>query len=288
MRILNKTVCICLAASILVLSSCGKDNKASSDKNEKSASSVAQSVADSSSKAEKSNIGKYLNAVAEKIKQGTYTMKCTVKADNSDEEMKLVRAVDNKNVYQIQQEKAGSYGIISAEGKTYNFDNATGMYQKTDAKPPLSIIEEVVNRNLPRSEDIEVELPQGTTAERYIFTGESYITYITFVFDVKTGDLKQCVLTYSIEGEDEVNETRTIDSFELAADKSYFDTSFLVKMADFGDMTKDEKLTFCKKVCKERGITSDDLDEYDVSEDDFRNIEFSAFLNLIYSVSEDK
>lgn len=286
MRILNRSLYICLAASVALLSGCGKDNKTSSKEDEKNSSSIVQSSNDSSSKAEESHIGKYLNALADKMKQGSYTMKCTVKSENNDEVMKLVRVVSNKNVYQLQEEKVGSYGIISVDGKSYNFDNAAGMYQKTDAELPLSIVEEVVNRNLPQSEDIEIELSEGTTAERYIFTGESYITYITFVFDENNGELMECILTYSIEGEEEVNEIRTVDYFEYEADESYFDTSFLEKMTDFGKMTKDEKLTFCKNVCSERGITSDDLDEYDLSEDDFTSIEFSAFLNLIYSVAE--
>lgn len=276
----SRFLCVALAVSVLSISGCekGKDDKSDIKKSE---SSVAESKMESLS--EVSNIGKYLSNMAEKLSNG-YTMHCTVTTSNSDKVIKLTRAVNGESVYQLQEESVGGYGIISVDGNTYNFDNAAGMYQKTDADARLSIIEEVINRNLPMSDECDYDSCEDVQIEQYVFAGESYITNISFVFDKKSGDLQKYSLRYSVEGHDDVIETRTIDKLQYEADEQYFDTAFLENMTDFGSLNDEDRQTFCKKVCTGRGITDTDLTQFNLCQEDFKDIEFSAFLNLIYTL----
>lgn len=287
MRIINKIFCVSLAALMLALSGCGKEEGSSlktESKTETSSAGVENSDAEESSLKEKSNAGEYLTRLAEKLKQSEYTMKCTVTGSAYDGEIKLTRAVSGQNVYQTQQENNGSYGVISVDGKTYNFDTSAEMYQLTEAEPPLSIVEEVINRNLPFTKgNTEVDDNQAVT-EQYTFTGDTYITNITFFFDKKNGDLIKYTLKYTIEGQDDMTETRIIDSLSFEADKSVFDLSFLDSMTDFDGMTEDERVSFCSNICSKKGMTSDDLSKMDISEEDFKKMDFSTFLNLIYSI----
>lgn len=287
MRIINKIFCVSLAALMLALSGCGKEEGSSSkteSKTETSSVGVENSDAEESSLKEKSNAGEYLTRLAEKLKQSEYTMKCTVTGSAYDGEIKLTRAVSGQNVYQTQQESNGSYGVISVDGKTYNFDTSAEMYQLTEAEPPLSIVEEVINRNLPFTEgNTEIDDNEAVT-EQYTFTGDTYITNITFFFDKKSGDLIKYTLKYTIEGQDDMTETRIIDSMSFEADKSVFDLSFLDSMTDFDGMTEDERVSFCSNICSKKGMTSDDLSKMDISEEDFKKMDFSTFLNLIYSI----
>ena len=287
MRNFNKVLCVWLAAFTLICSGCGKEESASKSESKADSSTtevVNSSSGESSSLAEESNAGKYLTKLAEKLKQGEYTMKCTVTNSAYDGEVKITRTVSGENVYQIQEESIGSYGVISVDGKTYNFDNLAGMYQQTESEPPQSIIEEVINRNLPMAQDREEDTPDGIVTEQYTYTGDTYITNITFFFNEKSGDLEKYTLKYTIEGQDDMTETRNVDLLSFEADQSVFDLDFIDKMSDFGSMTEDERFDYCKDICSKNGITSDYLNEMDISEDDFKKIDFSTFLNLIYSI----
>lgn len=287
MRIINKIFCVSLAALMLALSGCGKEEGSSSkteSKTESSSVGVKKSDAEESSLKEQSNAGEYLTRLAEKLNQSEYTMKCTVTGSAYDGEIKLTRAVSGQNVYQTQQESNGSYGVISVDGKTYNFDTSAEMYQSTEAEPPLSIVEEVINRNLPFTKgNTEVDDNEAVT-EQYTFTGDTYITNITFFFDKKSGDLIKYTLKYTIEGQDDMTETRIVDSLSFEADKSIFDLSFLDSMTDFDGITEDERVSFCSNICSKKGMTSEDLNNMDISEEDFKKMDFSTFLNLIYSI----
>ena len=288
MRIINKIFCLSLASLMLAFSGCAKEEGSSSKTESKTQSSSVgienSDASEESSLKEQSNAGEYLTRLAEKLKQNEYTMKCTVMNSVYGEEIKLTRVVSGQNVYQTQQERNGSYGVISVDGKTYNFDTSAGMYQLTEAEPPLSIAEEVINRNLPFAEgNAEID-DNGAVTEQYTFTGDTYITNITFFFDNKSGDLIKYTLKYTIEGQDDMTETRIVDSLSFDADKSVFDLKFLDSMTDFDGMTEDERVSFCSDICSKKGITTDDLSKMDISEEDFKKIDFSTFLNLIYSI----
>lgn len=286
MRNFNKIFCTSLAAILLVCSACAKEDSSSNNQSVDSGISGAISAVDSegSSLNEKAHAGEYLTKLSEKLKQGSYTMKCTVTNSAFDEEIKLMRMVSGGNVYQLQEESAGSYGVISVDGKTYNFDNSAGMYQQTESAPPQGIIDEVISRNLPMAEDREEDTADGIVTEQYTYTGDTYITNITFYFDEKSGDLKKYTLKYTIEGQDDMTETRNVDFMSFEVDQSVFSLDFLDQMHDFGSMTEDERFDFCRDVCSQKGITTDYLDKMDISEEDFKKIDFSTFLNLIYSI----
>lgn len=287
MRNFNKVLCVWLAAFTLICSGCGKEESASKSESKVDSSTtevVSSNSGESSSLAEESNAGKYLTKLAEKLKQGEYTMKCTVTNSAYDGEVKITRTVSGENVYQIQEESIGSYGVISVDGKTYNFDNSAGMYQQTESEPPQGIIDEVISRNLPMAEEREEDTADGIVTEQYTYTGDTYITNITFYFDEKSGDLKKYTLKYTIEGQDDMTETRNVDFMSFEVDQSVFSLDFLNQMHDFGSMTEDERFDFCRDVCSQKGITTDYLDKMDISEEDFKKIDFSTFLNLIYSI----
>lgn len=285
MRKFNRLIYISLVTAMLMLQGCGKENSDSAvnESSYVSSSSAVESAAESSSKTGEIHAGKYLTELANRIKQGEYTIKCTVTSSAYDDVIKLTRVVNGQNVYQLQEESIGSYGVISVDGKTYDFDNLSGMYQLAKSAPPLSIVEEVINRNLPMSEERDDDSTDGMAVEQYTFTGDTYITNISFFFDKETGNLKKYELKYTIEGQDDVTESRVIDSMEYKADKTVFSTDFLGGMQDFGEMTEDERLSFCRNICSKRGITSDKLSQFDISEDDFKTIDFNSFLDLIYS-----
>ena len=281
MRNFNKIFCTSLAVILLVCSGCAKEDSSSNNQSADSGISGAISAVDSESSSlnEKAQAGEYLTKLSEKLKQGSYTMKCTVTNSAFDEEIKLMRMVSGDNVYQLQEESAGSYGVISVDGKTYNFDNSAGMYQQTESAPPPGIIDEVISRNLPMAEEREEDTADGIVTEQYTYTGDTYITNITFYFD-----LKKYTLKYTIEGQDDMTETRNVDYLSFEVDQSVFSLDFLNQMHDFGSMTEDERFDFCRDVCSQKGITTDYLDKMDISEEDFKKIDFSTFLNLIYSV----
>ena len=72
MRIINKIFCVSLAALMLALSGCGKEEGSSSkteSKTESSSVGVKKSDAEESSLKEQSNAGEYLTRLAEKLNQ---------------------------------------------------------------------------------------------------------------------------------------------------------------------------------------------------------------------------
>lgn len=284
----DRFLCAFLVISLIAVSGCGKNEESSSVKSQSeidaTSVSAVQSETDSSSQVEKNQVGKYLKNIAKKLEKGEYTMRCTVSSSAYKGETKILRTVSGEDVYQLQSENAGSYGMVSVDGKTYDFDNATGMYQMTDAKPPKSMVEEVINLNLPMVEDLEDVPVDGIVMEQYTFTGDTYITNIVFYFDKESGDLQKYVLKYTIEGQDNVTETRVIDSLVYEADKSVLNLGFLDYMSDFGEMTEDERLSFCTRIAGIFGVTSDDMARMGIKENDYRKIDFNTFLNLIYSV----
>lgn len=281
----SKILCALLAFSAaFAVSACGKnDNDSSAADNVDDASSVVTSKADKDT-ADASNVGPYLKKAAEIYKSGKYTLKCTVTSTADDGAIKLTRVVNGDDVYQLQQEKKGSYGIISMAGKTYAFDNACGMYKTAKSVPSNNVVEEVVDRNLMQTKSYETE-EQGFVTEQYTFTGETFITNVKFYFDEQTGDLKKYVMKYTVEGQEDITETRVIDSISKTVDDSVFSLDFLDKMVNFENMTEDQRLGFCQGICSSKGITAEMMSNMGIKADNFKTIDFDAFFNLVYSYS---
>ena len=282
---INKATAILVALmSILAVSGCGKSDDDS--KTEESSLAVESSQADSQeSEDETSNVGEYLKNAAEIYESGRYTLNCTVTSSSYDGDIKLTRVVRGDNIYQLQQEPAGSYGVISVDGKAYDFDYACGMYQAAESVPATTVIEEVINHNLPMTDGHDNNIHEGYVTEQYTFTGDTYITNIEFYFDENTGDLKKYTMKYTIEGQDDITETRIIDSISEEVDESVFSLDFIDELADFEGMSEQQRQGYCQGVCSGKGITADMMNQLDITADDLKTIDFDTFFNLVYTFS---
>lgn len=289
---INKLLCLGAVLAIAV-SAAGCGSNAKSSEIEKEDSSEAASVSENSasdsnkdsSQEEKSNIGPYLSKTAKNYEKGSYTLKSTITSNSYENDIKLTRVVDGDNIYQLQEEKTGKYGVVSVGEKAYDFDYAAGMYIEAKSVPTQNVIQEVVKQNLPMTDVSEQFKEKGFVEEQYTFTGDTYITNVIFYFDEKSGDLKKYKMRYSIEGQDDIIETRTIDSLSNNVDKSVFNMDFLKKMTNFDSLSEDERLEFCKNVCTKKGITTDMLNEFGLKTDSFKTVDFDTFFNLIYTYS---
>lgn len=278
---INKILTVAIALiTVFAAVSCGKN----SDDSKSKESSVAESTVNSEeSEAEASNIGEYLKKAAEVYQSGSYTMKSTITSSSFEGEIKLTRVVSGDNVYQLQQETAGSYGVVSVGDEAYDFDNACGMYRKSKSVPVTTVIEEVVNQNLPMTDSDDADSDDGYVTEQYTFTGDTYITNVEFCFDKASGELKKYTMKYIIEGQDNIIETRVIDSISSDVDESVFNLDFINEMTDFESMTEEQRQGFCKGICSSKGITTDMMSKLDVTFEDFKTIDFDTFFDLVYT-----
>ena len=280
MKINKLIVSLIALATAFSLVSCDKNNDDKKDNKENQ--TIENSTVESEVASEQSDVGAYLRKTAELYKGGSYTLKSTVTSTAFEGEIKLTRVVDGNNIYQIQEEPIGSYGVVSVRDEAYDFDNACGMYRKSESVPVTTVVEEVVDQNLP----VNIRLNEGFVVEQYTFTGSTYITNIDFYFDEATEELKKYTMTYISEGQDNVTETRVIDSVSETVDVKVFDLEFLNKMTDFEELTESERQSFCKKVLKSKGVTSAHLDKASVTDEDLKTIEFDSLFNLVYTYGE--
>lgn len=284
---LNKILCAAAALTVVFsVSGCGKSEDSSSVQESVKDSSVSDSAeSEIESKSDASNIGEHLKKAAKIYESGKYTLKCTVSSTSYDGEIKLTRVVDGDNIYQLQEESAGSYGVISVDGKSYDFDNACGMYKTAKSVPTNNVVQEIVNQNLQVKVPIDAEKEKGYVCEEYTFTGDTYITNIRFYFDEKTDELKKYTMKYTVEGQDDITETRVIDSISSEVDESLFKLDKLNKMVNFEEMSEQQRLGFCQGICSSKGITSAMMSDLGIKVNDFKKIDFDTFFNLVYTYS---
>ena len=286
MNKLRKFFCVLIALSALSAVGCGDKDDDSSSVLENSSSQTESKTNDSSeSKNEKSLVGEYLKNASKIYESGKYTLKCTISSKTFESDIKLTRVVSDGNVYQLQQEKSGSYGVISVHNNSYAFDNACGMYKTAKSTPDKNIVEEVIEQNIP-VKSTETTSDEKYVTEQYTYTGDTYITNVTFYFDKTTGDLKKYLMKYTVEGQDDIIETRTIDSITNTVDETVFKLDFLKKMVNFEEMSEEQKMGFCQGVCVSRGINDQMLSDYGIKAEDFKKIEFDTFFDLVYSYSD--
>ncbi|MGN0601375.1 MAG: hypothetical protein ACI4I7_01550 [Oscillospiraceae bacterium] len=284
---IKKIACLLTAlAAIAAVSGCDKKEESSSVKEESSVVENSSKDDSEESIAEASNVGKYLKKAAEIYQSGNYTLKCTITSTSYDGAIKLTRVVKGDDIYQLQQEEEGSYGVISVGDNAYDFDNVCGMYKKAKSIPKNNVVEEVINQNLPVTDGHDSGAHKGYVTEQYTFTGDTYITNVNFYFDEKTGELKKYTMKYTVEGQDDITETRVIDSISSKVDESVFRLDFIDKMVDFEGMSEEQRLGFCQGICSSKGITTDMMNKLDITVDDFKTIDFDAFFNLVYTYGD--
>ena len=224
-----------------------------------------------------------LKSTAEIYSQGSYTLECTLTSTAFDGEVQLTRVVRNDDVYQLQQESMGKHGAITLDGKSYDFDYVCGMYRETENKPDLNVIEEIISLNLDRTNTHEDSGESGYVTEEYTYTGDTYITVLDFYFDKETKALVKYTTTYSVEGQDDIVETRTVKRLDNDIDESVFNTDFTSYLADFDSMSEDQRLGFCQGLCGSFGISTDDMYKMNITTDQFKTIDYDTLFKLVYT-----
>ncbi len=255
------------------------------DSSDSSNSQTADSKDDGNTQKEPAQLGEYLQKTENIYNTGKYTLECVITGDNIDGEIKLTRVADGENFYQLQEESLGSYGRIISGGKSYDFDFACNMYRPADGEKPLNVVEEIKDLGLACTS------PQQNSAadddnyivEEYVYTGDTYITALDFYFDKDSGDLVKYNTTYSVEGEDDIVETREIVRLDNTADSSVFDTSFIDGLENFDEMTEDQRLGFCQGLCGSFNISTDMMYDAAITTDDLKTISYEDFFRLVYN-----
>lgn len=235
----------------------------------------------------------------------------------------IYKVSDGDNFYQLQTNDIGESGSIRVGEECYDFDLVCGIYRKSSAEKPDSIIESVIEENLPMtSTHISEEDAEMYDVEEYTYTGDTYITVMDFCFDKSTGALVKYTSTYSVEGEDDVTETREfydfIPAFEpievlssdgdssLAAedssvtesslddnssesepviqeiDRSVFNTDFIQTLVDFNNMTEERRLGYCQAIFVTAGVSADELAQAEITDEKLKTISYEEFTSVVY------
>lgn len=284
---------MCVAAVCTAFAGCSdKDKSVSSAAADSSADSSAESAADStpqedtlsgSGQEEMQNIGEYLRGVADIYATKNYTLECTLSSTEFDGEVKITREVKGDNVYQIQHESMGDHGTLTLDGVTYDFDNVCGMYRTAESSPSLNVVEEIISLDLEQTDTHEPPAEDEYVIEEYTYTGDTYITVMDFYFDKTDKHLVKYITTYSVEGQDDITETRVIDRLDETVDESVFNTDFTNRLVDFDSMSEDQRLGFCQGICASFGITAENMYEMNITTDKFRNIDYDTLFELVYT-----
>lgn len=235
----------------------------------------------------------------------------------------IYKVSDGDDFYQLQTNDIGKSGSIRVGEECYDFDLVCGIYRKSSAEKPDSIIESVIEEHLPMtSTHISEEDAEMYYVEEYTYTGDTYITVMDFCFDKSTGALVKYTATYSVEGEDDVTETREfydfIPAFEpmevlssdgdssLAAedssvtesslddnsseaetviqeiDRSVFNTDFIQTLVDFSNMTEERRLGYCQAIFVTAGVSADELAQAEITDEKLKTISYEEFTSIVY------
>ncbi len=291
-----KKLCAALCACVMCLCAvgCSKDSKDSSSAAESKASVSTADKADSEkpadSKADESGAdsqvvneqGELMTKTAA-IFDGDYTLKTTcTEADGSKQE--VVRAKKGGNIYLKVTSDIGTSGFISVDGVSYDYDNVTGVYHKSDVTELDGVLESIVKQNLPRTYGhINGDETDDFDIEEYTYTGDTYITVIDLYFDKTDGSLKKYTQTYSVEVSDDTVSEYTVDELSEGAVDSLFDVSQATSLVDFDSMSEDQRLGYCQGIFNKAGVTTDDLSAGGYQTDDLKTISYDNFVSLVYT-----
>lgn len=231
-----------------------------------------------------SRIGPRLTSAYEIFSGEKYTFKCTLEADDLDEPVSIERYKSGSRLYQSQQTSKGKRGFLTSGGKVYEFDYLTYSYTDEGVALP-DVIESVVAENLPQTSS-HINAQEGEAAEEYTYMGDTFITVYDFYFDEKNGSLKRYTSTYSVEGNDDYVETRTVSELSSSVgDDSIFTPSFTTTLTDFSAFSSADRQTYCSDQCKKFGITEQMLVSNGMTTESFKKISYNDFLGLIYRYS---
>lgn len=292
------------------------DSKDSSDDNNSDGSP------DSENSSQTDNSGTLLKKTYDLLNSESYSFRMKY-TDFEGRVTEVYRAADGDDFYQLQTNDIGESGSIRVGEECYDFDMVCGIYRKSSAEKPDSIIESVIEENLPQtSTHIDEADTELYNVEEYTYTGDTYITIMDFCFDKSTGALVKYTTTYSVEGDDDITETRefydfipafepmevlssvgdssavtedssltessAVDSSSAAEtepqeiDKSVFDTAFIQSLVDFNNMTEERRLGYCQAIFVTAGVTPEELDQADITDEKLKTISYEEFTSVVY------
>ena len=231
--------------------------------------------------APRSETGERLKAVYDILSAGSYTFECELTGTNVPEAIDIIKIVSGDESYQLQKERLGSHGTVTFSGKTYDFDYVCGMYRESTEPLQPGIIEQIVKGNIPRTEAAAAD--DSYDVERYTYTGDTYITAADFFFDRKDGHLVKYTMTYTVEGKDDIVETRKVLRLDSEADTSVFNAYFADTLVNFDSMSEPQKLGFCQGLCATWGITADEMFELGINSGNLETIDYDTLFLLIHT-----
>ena len=279
------------AAVCVVCCGCGSSSKASSSAAESSSVQLEESTATDESSAEEflaepipeEEPGELLSKASEVFLSGTYNYMCTV-TDSEGNVTEIVRDAAPNNYYQLQTNRIGTSGSVCENGEAYDFDNVCRLCAKSNEAQLDNIVLEVCDAKLPHtSNHISVVDLQEYDIEEYTYTGETYITAFDFYFDKNTGGLKKCITTYSVEGSDDLVETREFFDIKGEADTSLFNLGIISTLTVFDELTQDECQELFEQICDNAGITDSDIVNYGTTADKLGRLDYDDIVELVYT-----
>lgn len=253
---LKITAALCAALIAVTCTACSnsssdkdKNNsfkKASSDKAEssdaKDSSADKESSPDSKDSALDNNNDTLLGRFCDFLSGESYSFRMKY-TDFDGKVTDVYRVCDGNDFYQLQTNDIGESGSIRVGEECYDFDLVCGIYRKSSNEKLDSIIESILDEGLPQTAThIDEEDAQLYNVEEYTYTGDTYITVMDFCFDKSTGALVKYTSTYSVEGDDDITETREfydfIPAFEPAEDSFSVTDSGMDSSADIQDSSQ--------------------------------------------------
>lgn len=311
MKIFKLAAVLTAAALAFSCTACSQKNSKkskSAKKNKTSSTAVNDSfpdeiVTDSEEDSVTAKDGVHIRQAYDLLQNDQYRIKLTY-TDASGYETEIVRIKDGDNYYELQTNDIGTSGFITVDGTSYDFDNVCGIYRKRNSAIPVSLIETVVDQDLPATDThINAEDAEIYDVEEYTYTGNSYITVMDFYFDKETGLPAKYTTTYMVEaanGDEGMKETRNIkeisygsddellttDGQTTAVDKSVFDMSFISRLVDFGVMTPEQKLGYCQAIFVTTGVSAEELSSAAMNDEKLKNISYEELTSLVYTYGD--
>ncbi len=215
-----------------------------SDNSDSPSDNDTNSSADSDDSSQTDNSDTLLRKTYDFLNSESYSLRIKY-TDYEGNVTDIYRVADGDDFYQLQKNVIGESGSIRVGEECYDFDMVCGIYRKSSAERPDSIIESIIEENLPMtSTHINEEDAALYDVEEYTYTGDTYITVLDFCFDRSTGAPVKYTATYSVEGDDDITETREfydfIPSFEPAENiSSDADSSFIAQDSSVTDSRTD-------------------------------------------------
>ena len=95
-------------------------------------------------------------------------------------------------------------------------------------------------------------------------------------------------MTYSVEGKDDIVETRTVLRLDSEADTSVFNAYFADTLVNFDSMSEPQRLGFCQGLCATWGITADEMFKMGVTSDSLGTVDYDTLFTLIHTYGKSR